>query len=51
MDSGSLINHAALVAREMGIPAVVATRDATRRLRSGQRIRVDGGASTVTVLA
>ena len=51
MDSGSLISHAALVAREMGIPAVVATRDGTRRLRSGQRVRVDGGAGTVTVLS
>jgi phosphohistidine swiveling domain-containing protein len=51
MDSGSLISHAALVAREMGIPAVVATRDGTRRLGNGQRVRVDGGAGTVTVLA
>lgn len=50
IDAGSAFSHAALVAREMGIPGVVATLDGSRRLRSGQRLRVDGGAGTVTVL-
>jgi len=50
IDSGSNISHAAVVAREMGIPAVVAVRDASLRLRSGQRLRVDGKAGTVEVL-
>lgn len=42
IDTGSNISHAAVVAREMGIPAVVAARDASLRIRSGQRLRVDG---------
>jgi rifampicin phosphotransferase len=43
-DGGSLAAHASLVAREYGIPAVVATGDATHRLRDGQRVTVDGSA-------
>jgi pyruvate,water dikinase len=46
-DGGTLAAHASLVAREFGIPAVVGTGDATRRLRTGQRVTVDGGAGIV----
>jgi phosphohistidine swiveling domain-containing protein len=46
-DGGTLAAHASLVAREYGIPAVVATGDATTRLRDGQPVTVDGGAGTV----
>jgi PEP-utilising enzyme, mobile domain len=46
-DGGTLAAHASLVAREYGIPAVVATGDATIRLADGQVVTVDGGASTV----
>jgi rifampicin phosphotransferase len=48
-DGGSLAAHASLVAREYGIPAVVATGDATTRLHNGQRIHVDGNAGTVSL--
>jgi phosphohistidine swiveling domain-containing protein len=47
-DSGSLAAHASLVAREYGIPAVVATGDATLRLHPGQLVTVDGSAGTIT---
>ena len=47
-DGGSLAAHASLVAREYGIPAVVGTGDATRRLRPGQVVTVDGMTGTVT---
>lgn len=50
IDTGSNISHAAVVAREMGIPAVVSAPDASARLLSGQRLRVDGGAGSVEVL-
>jgi pyruvate,water dikinase len=50
IDTGSNISHAAVVAREMGIPAVVGVRDASLTLRSGQRLRVDGTAGTVEVI-
>jgi pyruvate,water dikinase len=46
-DSGSLAAHASLVAREYGIPAVVATGDATVRLHPGQLVTVDGTAGTI----
>jgi phosphohistidine swiveling domain-containing protein len=46
-DGGTLAAHASLVAREYGIPAVVATGDATTRLVDGQVVTVDGGAGTV----
>ncbi|HEV8653244.1 MAG TPA: PEP/pyruvate-binding domain-containing protein [Actinomycetes bacterium] len=48
-DGGTLAAHASLVAREYGIPAVVATADATTRLRDGQLVEVDGGAGVVLV--
>lgn len=46
-DGGSVAAHASLVAREHGIPAVVGTRDATRRLCDGQIVTVDGSAGVV----
>jgi pyruvate,water dikinase len=51
MEVGGVVSHGAIVAREYGIPAVATVPDATRRLRTGQRVRVDGGAGTVTLLA
>lgn len=42
VDTGSVASHAAIVAREYGIPAVMATVHATTRLTDGQRVRVDG---------
>ncbi|MNK78765.1 Phosphoenolpyruvate synthase [compost metagenome] len=42
VDSGGPASHAAIVAREYGIPAVMGTVDGTRRLVDGQRVRVDG---------
>jgi phosphohistidine swiveling domain-containing protein len=49
-DVGAPLSHAAIVARELGIPAVVGCGNATTRLGSGDRIRVDGGQGTVQVL-
>lgn len=49
-DIGGMMSHAAIVAREYGIPAVLGTGSATKRIRTGQRIRVDGDAGTVTLL-
>lgn len=50
MEVGGLMTHGSVVAREYGIPAVVGVHEATTRLRSGQRIRVDGSAGRITVL-
>jgi len=50
VDIGGALSHAAVVAREMGIPCIVNTRTGTRDLRTGDRIRVDGTAGTVEVL-
>jgi phosphohistidine swiveling domain-containing protein len=49
-DSGGLLSHSAIVAREYGIPGVVGTREATERIADGARLRVDGDAGEVTVL-
>lgn len=48
-DGGTLAAHASLVAREYGIPAVVGTGDATRRLHTGQWVTVDGTTGVVTL--
>jgi pyruvate,water dikinase len=49
-DVGAPLSHAAIVARELGIPAVVGCGSATTRLRTGDRVRVDGGQGTVEIL-
>ncbi|MDA0634236.1 PEP-utilizing enzyme [Nonomuraea sp. MCN248] len=48
MEMGGAMSHGAVVAREYGIPAVVGVPDATRRIRSGERVTVNGAAGTVT---
>ncbi len=50
-DGGGILAHAAIVAREYGIPAVLATRDGTRRLRDGDLVTVDGTNGTVLLVA
>jgi pyruvate, water dikinase len=50
-DIGGIMSHAAIVSREYGLPAVVGTGDATRRIKTGDRVRVDGDAGTVTILS
>lgn len=48
-DGGNVLSHAAIVAREYALPAVVGTGSATQRLHDGQLVTVDGSAGTVTV--
>jgi phosphohistidine swiveling domain-containing protein len=50
-DSGGLLSHSAIVAREYGIPGVVGTREGTERISDGAHVRVDGDAGEVTVFA
>jgi pyruvate,water dikinase len=50
-DIGGSMSHAAIVAREYGLPAVVGTGNATSMIKDGQRIRVDGGRGIVTLLS
>jgi pyruvate,water dikinase len=50
-DVGAPLSHAAIVARELGIPAVVGCGDATMRLKTGDRVRVDGGQGVVEILS
>jgi pyruvate,water dikinase len=50
VEKGSMLSHSAIVAREMGIPAVVGVREATSRIRDGQRVRLDGAAGKVYLL-
>jgi pyruvate,water dikinase len=49
-DVGAPLSHAAIVARELGIPAVVGTGTATSVLHTGDRVRVDGSRGTAEVL-
>ena len=46
-DEGGMTSHAAIVSRELGVPAVVGAGSATDRLRDGQLITIDGGTGTV----
>jgi len=50
VDTGGQMSHGAIVARELGLPCVTGTEDGTRRLRSGDLIRVDGAAGRVELL-
>jgi phosphohistidine swiveling domain-containing protein len=50
-DSGGPLSHAAIVAREYGVPSVVGAGDATRRIGDGDRVSVDGDTGVVRILA
>jgi phosphoenolpyruvate synthase/pyruvate phosphate dikinase len=50
VDIGGALSHAAIVARELGVPCVVNTGDGSNRLRTGDRVRVDGTAGTIEIL-
>jgi pyruvate,water dikinase len=49
-DIGGSLSHAAIVARELGIPAVVGCGNATTLLKTGDRVRVDGGRGMVEIM-
>jgi pyruvate,water dikinase len=51
MDIGGALSHAAVVARELEIPCVVNTTNGTRAIRTGDRVRVDGGSGRVEILS
>jgi pyruvate,water dikinase len=48
-NAGGLLSHPAIIAREYRVPAVVATRNATSRLKDGQTVTVDGSTGTVEI--
>jgi phosphohistidine swiveling domain-containing protein len=50
VEHGGMMSHAALVARELGIPAVVGVRNATVNLRDGERVQVDAAHGRVVLL-
>ncbi len=50
MEVGGMMTHGSVVAREYGIPAVVGVHEATTRLHTGQRVRVDGSSGAITIL-
>ena len=50
LDSGGNMCHAAIIAREEGIPAVSGTLSATRRIKTGDIVRVDGNKGIVTII-
>jgi pyruvate,water dikinase len=51
METGGVLSHGAIVAREFGLPAVAGLPDVHRRLKTGQRLRVDGARGTVVVVS
>lgn len=50
MEVGGLLTHGTVVAREYGIPAVVGITEATKKIKTGQKIRVDGNAGFVLII-
>jgi pyruvate,water dikinase len=50
METGGVLSHGAIVAREFGLPAVAGLPSVTQRLKTGQVVRVDGGRGTVTIV-
>jgi len=50
MEVGGMMTHGSVVAREYGIPAVVGVHEATKRLETGQRIRLDGSSGVIEIL-
>ncbi len=50
VERGSLLSHSAIVAREMGIPAVVSVPGLIKTIKTGMRVRLDGKAGTIKIL-
>jgi phosphohistidine swiveling domain-containing protein len=50
-DAGGTVSHPAVVSREFGIPAVVGASDATERIKTGDRVRVNGATGVVEILS
>jgi phosphoenolpyruvate synthase/pyruvate phosphate dikinase len=50
MEVGGQLTHGTIVAREYGIPAVVGVSEATKKIKTGQKIRVDGNAGFVMII-
>lgn len=51
METGGVLSHGAIVAREFGLPAVAGLPGVTRQLKTGQMVRVDGGRGTVSIVS
>jgi pyruvate,water dikinase len=49
-DIGGPLSHSSIVAREYGIPAIMAAKGATHLIRPGQLVSVDGAKGTITLL-
>ncbi|MBA3688919.1 MAG: hypothetical protein H0W81_08845 [Chloroflexi bacterium] len=49
-DTGGVLSHAAVVARELGLPAVVGTREGTTRIADGRMVEIDGTTGVVRLL-
>jgi pyruvate,water dikinase len=50
VDMGGTMSHAAIIARELGIPCLTCTVDGTRRVRTGDLVRLDGDAGSLEIL-
>jgi phosphoenolpyruvate synthase/pyruvate phosphate dikinase len=50
-DAGGVLSHSAVVAREFMIPGVVGTSSATKEIKTGDKVRVDGDKGVVTILS
>jgi rifampicin phosphotransferase len=50
VERGSLLSHSAIVAREMGLPAIVSIKNLTKTLKSGMRVRIDGKRGTIKII-
>ena len=51
VERGSMLSHSAIVARELGIPTIVGVDGLTSRLRTGDRVKMDGAAGTIEILS
>jgi pyruvate,water dikinase len=50
VEMGGILNHCAIVAREYGIPAVVGIEQASRKIETGRKVRLDGNSGVVELL-
>ena len=51
VERGSLLSHTAIIGRELGIPTIVAVRDATVHISTGRRIRMDASKGEIELLS
>ena len=50
IENGGILSHAAIVSRELGIPTIIGVKNATKVLKSGQTLKINGSNGNIEII-